>query len=132
MARVFFKIGTLDLTPFTDIQNISINAVEVADEWEDANHQLHRYVFRTRNQGGVNLAFEHVADYNAFLAAMSSQRVTSGSLVNTYPVTSWVANAGSATVEAQYNAFVETVGSAKWDVVNGRQLITQELTVREA
>lgn len=132
MARVFFKIGTVDFTSFTNIQDFSINEVEVADTWEDANRRIHKYVFRTRKQGTVTLEFQRAADYNAFLAALVSQKATTGIDANTYQVTSWVANAVSMTAEVQYTAFIETTGSAKWDLENGHQLITQVLTVTEA
>lgn len=131
-ARVFFKIGTVDFTAFTNIQDFSINEVEVADTWEDANRRIHKYIFRTRKQGEVTLEFQKAADYNAFLAAMISQRATTGTDANTYQVTSWVANSGSMTAEVQYTAYIETMGSAKWDLQNGHQLITQVLTVTEA
>lgn len=133
--RIFFKIGagsdSYDLTPFVDINNFQINQEDVVQEWTDGNWSIHRGFIRTRISGTVDVGFKTQSDYNTFLTNMESLKTTTGQYYGSYPVTSFVNNADSGTVEKSYTAYVERVGEATWDLVNGRQWIVQRLKVTE-
>lgn len=134
MARVFFKLGTYDLTPYLDINGFDINVVEEYQEWKDGNYRIHREVERSRRQGKIAVGFKTESDYNTFLTNLTSQKDTGGTYSNFrgfYNIESWICNAGTATGTQTYRAYVEPIGSAKWDLVNGRQWITQTLSVME-
>lgn len=134
MARVFFKFGTYDLTPFLDIQTFSINAIEEYTEWLDGNYELHRDISKRRIQGKITAGFSTEADYNNFLSNFWSQRDPGGTYRNFkgfYNVESWVNNLGSATGTQTYKAYMNPIGAAKWDTTNGRLWITQELEIME-
>ena len=134
-SRVFFKIGTgnsaYDLTPFLDIQDFSINQEEVYAEWTDGNYNIHRNIMRTQMKGTVTVGFSSSTDYETFLANMETLKTSQGNFYGFYNVESWVCNMGSASGTQTYRAYITPVGSAKWDLVNGRLWITQELTVLE-
>ncbi len=132
--RVFFKFGSYNLTPYLNIQDFDINAVDEYTEWIDGNYNLHRDVSRSRRQGKIVAGFKTEASYNAFLTALSTEKDPGGTYQNFkgfYNVESWVNNAGSATATQTYRAYMTPTGSAKWDLIDGRLWITQELTVTE-
>lgn len=127
-ATIFFKIGsssTGDLSVFADIQNYDVNMVDVYQEWTDGNWITHRDIVRTRIQGTVKLGFKTATDWNAFIALLNATRDEAGY----FPITVWVNN--TATSET-INAFLDMVGSGKWDLVNSRfwRVITISVTQR--
>lgn len=127
-ATIFFKIGsssTGDLSAFADIQNYDVNKVDVFQEWTDGNWINHRDIVRTRIQGTVTLGFKTVTDWNAFVSLLNANRDEAGY----FAVTVWVNN--TATSET-INAFLDLVGSGKWDLVNNRfwRVITISVTQR--
>ena len=124
MSKVFFQIANTDLTPFEDIQNHDINSVEVYQSWTDGNWVERREIVRRRVEGTVTLGFNKAEDYNAFTAMLNSYRQADAS----YPVTVYVQNTGETST---VNAYIAPMGAAKWDIINGRQWITQVLTITE-
>ena len=132
VSRIFFKIGAdYDLTPYLDIQNFDINQEEVVQEWVDGSYATHRVFLRKRIQGKVRVGFANETDYNNFLSNMASLKTTTGVYYGSYSVTSFVNNMTSMTVEASYTAYIKFLGTAKWDLINGRQWLVQELEVLE-
>lgn len=133
--RVFFKIGTgdsaYDLTPFIDIQNFALNRERVYQEWTDGSYKLHRIYIRPRITGKLVVGFKTQNEYDTFLSNINSLRTTSGTFYGSYDVESYVNNSVAAAGTTTYTAYIELVGEAKWDTVNGRQWITQELEVTE-
>lgn len=122
MSQIFFKIGSTDFTAYTDIQNCNINAEDVYDTWTDGNWITHRVIVRQRISGTVKIGFKSTADLASFLSVLSSERNSNGY----YPVTAYVNNMnGSST----FNAYLDLVGEAKWDLVNGRQWLVQTVSV---
>lgn len=131
MSKVFFKLQKqgltdYDLTPWLDIQNYAVNAVPVYNEWMDANYRLHRHYVRDRVGGSFALGFAKKADFDAFLAALSTYQ-TDG----VYTVSAYVNANGSADGVASLEVYLTTEGAGKWDVKNGRQWLTVTVTVEE-
>ena len=128
MSTIFFQIGsssTGDLSDFADIQNYDVNQVEIYQDWTDGNWIDHREIVRTRIQGTVTLGFKKTSDWNAFISLLNATRDAAGY----FPVTVWVNN--TATNES-IDAFLDMIGSGKWDLVNDRfwRVITITVTQR--
>ena len=128
MSVVFLKIGSDasgDLSRYADIQNFDVNQEEVFQEWTDGNWTDHREVVRTRISGTINLGFKTATDWNAFISLLNSNRTAAGY----FPITVWVNNLGTS---ESINAFLDLVGSGKWDLVNNRfwRVITISVTER--
>lgn len=124
MSKVLFQIADFDLTPFENIQNHDVNSVEVYQSWTDGNWVERREIVRRRVEGTLTLGFSKAEDFNAFTTLLNRYRQADAY----YPVTVYVQNTGETAV---INAYVTPVGAAKWDIINGRQWITQELTITE-
>ena len=121
-AMIFFKVGSTDLTPWGDIQNYDINRDDVFETWTDGNYVNHREIVRTRYGGKVTLGFDNATDFAAFTALMTSARQIGGY----YSVTAYIQNTGET---ATFDAYLDTDGSGKWDVVNGRRWLVVTVTV---
>lgn len=124
MPSFFFKIGSTDLTPKADIQEYSVNRVDVYDTWTDGNRIEHREVTRTRIEGSIKLGFKSEADLSSFLSLLSGAKTADGY----WSCGLYLQNAGTT---ATANVFLDPVGEAKWDTKNGRAWIVQTLAVRE-
>lgn len=122
MDGVFLKIGTTDVSQYLDIQNYAMNAVDVYEEWTDGNWVDHRVINRQRITGKVSAGFSSESNYAAFISLLSSARDAEGY----YPVTAFVINKGAAVT---FDAFIDTEGSARWDLKNGRQWLVIPLTI---
>ena len=119
----FFQIGTTDMTPFIDLQNFKVNSEDVYETWTDGNYNEHREIARTRIVGTLKLGFSDLTEFDSFRSLMASNRNANGY----YPIQIYVNNLNST---ESINAFVDPVGEAKWDQVNGRQWLVVELAVR--
>lgn len=122
MNGVFLKIGTTDVSQYLDIQNYSMNADDVYETWTDGNWVDHRVVTRQRISGKVQAGFDSETNYASFLALLASEKDAE----SVYSVTAYVNNLGTAQT---FSAFIDTDGSAKWDLVNGRQWLVVTLTI---
>ena len=127
-STIFFKLGSSssgDLSAFADIQNYDVNKADVYQDWTDGNWIEHREIVRTRISGTVTLGFQTATDWNAFIALLNSTRTADGY----FPVTVWVNNTGTS---ESIDAFLDLVGSGKWDLVNNRfwRVITISVTER--
>lgn len=116
-------LSNYDITSFMDLQNYNINALPVFQEWTDANYVIHRTEVRKRRSGTVKVGFASAAAYSTFITNLSSY-LTDGA----YSVTAYVNNKGASET---FDAYIDTTGAGRWDVVNGRQWLTVELTVEE-
>ena len=70
------------------------------------------------------MGFDTAAKHAAFAALLQSAR-TSGLWAT---VTAYVVNLDA---EVTFEAFLDPVGSAKWDIANGRRWVVLTLSVRE-
>lgn len=124
MPNIFLKISDLDLTPFVDIQNHAVNRNDVYQSWTDGNWVERRERVRTRIEGETTVGFAAAADFEQFTRQLSAARQSGGY----YAVTVYVNNTGE---EALISAFLSAEGEGKWDLRNGRQWITQKITITE-
>ena len=123
-AITFFQIGSTDLTPYIDVQNFKVNSEDVYETWTDGNFIEHREITRSRVRGTIKIGFKDRADLTSFLTLLSNNRNANGY----YPVQIFVNNLNTT---SSINVFMDPVGEAKWDVVNGRQWLVLTLNVRE-
>lgn len=124
MPTIFFKIGTTDVSADVDIQTAALNAVDEFELWTDGNHVEHRVFTRTRISGTIRVGFATAAKLSAFVTLLTAAK-TAGLYAS---VTAYVINTDSTPT---FDAFLDPVGEAKWDTVNGRQWIVLTLSVRE-
>lgn len=124
MSTIFLQIGSTDVSADVDIQTGALNSYEEYELWTDGNHIEHREWVRNRISGQLKVGFATAAKLAAFVSLLSSAR-TSGRY---FSVTAYVINLDATPT---FNAFLDPVGEAKWDTVNGRQWIVLTLSVRE-
>lgn len=124
MSMIFFQIGSTDLSASVDIQESALNAYDEYELWVDGNYVEHRDFVRTRISGTVRVGFDSAAKLNVFVTLLNAAR-SSGRYCS---VTAYVINTDSTPT---FDAFVDPVGEAKWDIINGRQWIVLTLDVRE-
>lgn len=129
--KIFFKIGSVDLSQYVDIQNFDLQQVNIFDEWEDGQWKKHRWLIRTEISGKVVLGFKTQAEYEAFLAAFAAQEQSDTWNEKYYTVQAYVNNACQPYGTKKFTAFLTLAGSGKWDTLNGRLWITQEIDVME-
>lgn len=121
---VFFKIGSTDITPTIDVQNYNVNRTEIYESWTDGNLREHRNTVRGKIAGTFPVGFASYADLQTFVALLNSARQPDGyynieSSVNNLPDT------------VEYQAFVETTATGKYDDLNGRVWLVMSVTVTE-
>lgn len=119
------KIGTTDVTEFVNYQDYKMQQQDVVTSWTDGNWRDRQTIARTRISGTFKVGFRTVTDFESFLALLAANRDPDEGY---YDMTVYVQNTG--TVE-QIDAYLELVGEAKWDLVNGRQWIVQTISVEE-
>lgn len=124
MPSIFFQIGTTDVTADTDIQTAELNSIDEFELWVDGNHREHREFTRTRITGTIRVGFDSEAKHAAFVALLQAAK-TSGLWAT---VTAYVINLDSTET---FEAFLDPVGKANWDIVNGRRWVVLTLSVRE-
>ena len=124
MSMIFFQIGSTDLSAAVDVQESALNAYDEYELWTDGNHVEHRDFIRTRISGTVRVGFSSAAGLTAFVTLLNAAR-SSGRYCS---VTAYVINTDSTPT---FNAFLDPVGEAKWDIINGRQWIVLTLDVRQ-
>lgn len=125
MSKIFFKIGNTDFSAAVDVQNYSVDDVEVFESWTDANWVEHRNYVRTRLQGRILLGYRNAADFAAAVSAIASAKTANGGYAS---CTLWVNNTGANDTG---DCYLTIVGTGKWDEANGRQWQTLEIDVQE-
>ena len=119
------KIGTTDVTEFVNYQDYKMQKQDVVTSWTDGNWRDRQTIARTRISGTFKVGFRTVTDFESFLALLAANRDPDEGF---YDMTVYVSNTGEI---AQIDAYLELVGEAKWDLVNGRQWIVQTISVEE-
>ena len=122
---IFLKIGDINLSEFLDKQNYEMNSADVYEVWTDGNGIDHRVITRQRISGTVKIGYNCNYDFSAFVGLLNSQRSADGY----YTVTAYVNNTNTTQT---FYAYIDTITSAKWDFVNGREWheITMQITER--
>lgn len=111
---ILFRIGNADFTPWVKSDTYNVDRADVYQEWTDGNWHDHREVARTRITGSFSLSFARAADFQAFIAALASERNAN----NYYSVTVFPASVGAVQT---IDAFLDYKGSTKWDVTCPRK-----------
>ena len=125
MARTFFSIKALDLTPYEDIQNHDVNQTEVYQSWTDGNWKERRVLIRKRIEGSVTLGFSNEESLIDFLYILKNNKQPDG----TYNINVFVNNMHTTVT---INAFLTISGAGKWDTVNDKQWQTLTVEIMEA
>ena len=123
--KVFFKIGSTDLTDRVDIQNYKMNQQDVVVAWTDGNWKDRQTIARTRITGTVKLGFKSITDFEAFQQVLEDNRNADEGY---YPVTAYVATTGETVT---FNAYLDITAAGSWDLAHGRQWIVQTISVEE-
>lgn len=121
---IFLKIGDINLSAFVNKQKYEINSADVYDVWTDGNGIDHRVITRQRISGTVKIGYRNHEDYQAFVDLLASERDSEGY----YTVMAYVNNTNE---HETFNAYIDTVTSAKWDFVNGREWHEITMTITE-
>lgn len=114
MSDILFKIGNTDLTQWVKKAEFAASRQPVYESWTDGNWIERREYVRTRLTGTVPLSFTRAADFNAFIALLTSERNVNGY----YPVTIWESNSGASET---ISAFLTYTGDTKFDVTCPRK-----------
>lgn len=124
MNGVFLTIGGTDVSEHLNKAAHDVNTEDVFETWTDANWIDHRTIVRTRTGGTVTAGFASEAEHAAFLALLAAQRQPGG-----YYAAQVYSNNRGGLVSGEF--FIDTNGEGRWDLVNGRQWLTLELTLTE-
>lgn len=82
-----FVIDEIDYTSFIKVPSYKVNALEVYEEWTDANRVTHRDVIRQRVAGGFTMIFDNQTDYLNFLNVIDTKKsVGDGHITGTFYV----------------------------------------------
>lgn len=111
---VLFKIGTTDFSAWVKSETYTVDRTDVYQTWTDGNWTDHREVVRTRVQGTFSISFSRQAAFEAFIAALTSERNADGY----YSVSVFPASVGALQT---IDAFIDFAGSTKWDVTCPRK-----------
>lgn len=121
---VEFKIEGTDITPAIDVQNYNVNRTEIYESWTDGNLREHRNTVRGKIAGTFPVGFASYEDLQAFTTLLASERQADGY----YNVKSSVNNIST---QVEYQAFIETTATGKYDDLNGRVWLVMTVTVTE-
>lgn len=121
---VFFKIESTDITPAINVQEYNVNQTAIYESWTDGNLREHRNTVRSKIGGTFQVGFASYADLQTFVALLNSARQPDGyynieSSVNNLPDT------------VEYQAFIETTATGKYDDLNGRVWLVMAVTITE-
>lgn len=124
-SPIFFKLGSMDLSPAADIQNWKVNQVDVWQEWTDGNWIDHREIVRQRIEGSFQLGFKTESAWTDFMTLLAAARNVAGY----YVLQVYVNNTASTET---VDAFLEISAANKWDLVNSRfwRVVDVKLTER--
>lgn len=121
---VEFKIEGTDITAAINVQEYNINQTAIYESWTDGNLREHRNTVREKIAGTFPVGFASYADLQTFVALLNSARQPDGyynieSSVNNLPDT------------VEYQAFIETTATGRYDDLNGRVWLVMTVTVTE-
>ena len=72
------NIVNVDFTQFITVPSWKVNEVDVTEDWEDGNRELHQYIVRTQVVGTFTLKFFKEADFHRFFEVLNTNKITTG------------------------------------------------------
>lgn len=76
-----FSMGGVNYSTHILNNSYKVNEVDEFEEWTDANYVKHRYAGRTKVKGSFEMQFLKKSEYEAFISALSTNRLTGGTYI---------------------------------------------------